>query len=81
MPKQRIFVIRGMEPVNADVNRYLRACDLGTDGAYRYSSITATVIVSDTCTPEQYERQPEAIRTAFERQGWCNIYVQEMHDY
>lgn len=78
---ERKFIVTGHKPaISKSANSLLSALDLGIDGAYREFADIITVTPTDNATIEQLERQPDAIRSAYEMTGCIDVVVCEVED-
>ena len=79
MSKQRTFIVIGKEPAHSkEANMLLKAFDLGIEGAFVPFVYKVCATLSDDVTPEQYERQPDGFKAAYEQAGCIDVYVVEL---
>lgn len=79
---KRTFKLIGLEPAHGKIgNDFLKACDLGVEGAFVPACVEVTIDVADDATPEQLQRQPGAICDAFRKaHGWRSIRIKEVYN-
>lgn len=73
---KKVFIVTGMAPTQSkEVNQFLKACDLGMEGAFVPKSLRITATMDNKVTPSHLKRQIPAFKAAFEELGWTNITV------
>lgn len=73
---KRTFVVTGLKPAfGKAVNDFVKLCDLGINGAFVKFGHIVTATVEDSATQEQLDRQPIAIKAAYEKLGCTDIDV------
>jgi hypothetical protein len=76
---KRVFLLHGFAPAAGEgVNKFLRSCDLGVEGAFTEEILRITLTVCPVVTRRQLDRQPELIKEAYEQMGWCDINITEI---
>lgn len=76
--KKREFYVIGLKPAaGKQMNDFIRMFDLGTEGAFIPLAGKVTILVKDDVTDDQWERQPGAIKLAYEEVGCVEVKVVE----
>ena len=72
----RWFCVAGFRPAfGKDANNLVKSLDLGINGAFIKSANVMKATLRDGATEDQLERQPGAIKKAFECMGWTSVTV------
>lgn len=72
---KRTFLVTGYRPEAMSI--FIRACDLGIEGAFYPFLEEATITLSPNCTEEQRGRHADAIKVAYEATGHRDVRVVE----
>jgi hypothetical protein len=79
MNRKRMFLVSGLRPAfGKQVNDFVAALDLGISGGYVRFSHKTVITLGDGVTQDQLDRQPDAVRTAYEQSGCINVRVREI---
>lgn len=68
------YLIGGLKPaISKQANEFMRACDLGGDGAF----VVATETVEMNIKSRNIDKLPDILKQAYEQKlGWHNVVVQ-----
>lgn len=70
------FILTGLKPAYGhDVNKFVKACDLGVEGAFVTTSELVTVTTKDERDADALVVLEGHIRQAYESAGWRNVVV------
>lgn len=77
---QRKFIINGLAPAYGEAaNQFIRAMDLGVEGAYIKVSELVTITIDDGLPQEKLDKQPGALVKAYEQvKHWQKITIMEV---
>lgn len=81
---KREFIVCGRKPAySKNVNDFIVACDLGTDGAFVKFAEKTTVTCKSDVANDQLKKQSNALRQAYKSLGCVDIVVIEIknNDY
>lgn len=76
--RKRKFLVTGYKNMpNEKISLLLHLSDLGIVGAYQRFSDEVAISIDDDIKPEQLQRQPDAIKSAYEAAGIIEVEVKE----